>query len=111
MAQIVSLLGHVESELVEVFRGGGGVHYAAFERFHELMAEISRTTLEATLLSRTLPLVPSLADRLETGIDVLDVGCGQGVAILMMASRFPRSRFVGAPGSTATSGQRSSRWP
>ncbi len=32
---------------------------------------------------------------MERGIDVLDVGCGEGVAIRMMAERFPSSRFVG----------------
>jgi 2-polyprenyl-3-methyl-5-hydroxy-6-metoxy-1,4-benzoquinol methylase len=95
LAQLVSLLGQVESAIVDVFRKGGGVDYAAFDRFHELMAESSRTTLEATLLTRTLPLIAGLVDRLEAGIDVLDVGCGEGVAIQMMAQRFPRSRFVG----------------
>ena len=95
LAQLVSLLGTVEGAIVDVFRKGGGLDYSAFERFHDLMAESSRTTLEATLLRRTLPLVPGLVDRLEAGIDVLDVGCGQGVAILMMARRFTRSRFVG----------------
>ena len=39
--------------------------------------------------------VPGLVDRLDSGIDVLDMGCGEGVAIRMMAQRFPRSRFVG----------------
>lgn len=95
LAQFVSLLGNVEGAVVDVFRNGGGVDYPAFTRFHELMAESSRTTLEATLLTRTLPLVPGLTNRLDAGIDVVDVGCGQGVAILMMATRFPRSRFVG----------------
>jgi SAM-dependent methyltransferase len=95
LAQVVALLGQVETPIVDVFRKGGGVDYSAFERFHTLMAESSRTTLEATLLTRTLPLVPGLVDRLEAGIDVLDVGCGEGVAIRMMAQRFPRSRFVG----------------
>jgi 2-polyprenyl-3-methyl-5-hydroxy-6-metoxy-1,4-benzoquinol methylase len=95
LAQIVALLGQVETPIVDVFRRGGGVNYSAFERFHTLMAESSRTTLEATLLTRTLLLVPGLIDRLESGIDVLDVGCGEGVAILMMAQRFPNSRFVG----------------
>jgi 2-polyprenyl-3-methyl-5-hydroxy-6-metoxy-1,4-benzoquinol methylase len=94
-AQYVSVLGQVETAIVDVFRKGGGVNYPAYERFHELMAESSRTTLEATLLTRTLPLVPGLSDRLDAGIDVLDVGCGEGVAIRMMAQRFPRSRFVG----------------
>jgi SAM-dependent methyltransferase len=95
LAQAVSLLAQVENAIVDVFHNGGGVNYSAFERFHDVMAEGSRTTLEATLLTRTLPLIPGLVDRLERGIDVLDVGCGQGVAILMMARRFPRSRFVG----------------
>ena len=95
LAQLVSLLAQVETAIVDVFRKGGGVPYSAFDRFHELMAESSRTTLEATLLDRTLPLVPGLVDRLEAGIDVADVGCGAGVAIMMMARRFPRSRFTG----------------
>lgn len=95
LAQIVALLGQVETAIVEVFRTGGGVGYSAFDRFHTLMAESSRTTLGATLLTRTLPLLPGLVDRLETGIDVLDVGCSEGVAIRMMAERFPQSRFAG----------------
>jgi SAM-dependent methyltransferase len=95
LAQVVSLLGNVESAMVDVFRKGGGLDYSAFDRFHDLMAESSRTTLEATLFSRTLPLVPGLVERLEAGIDALDVGCGQGVAVRMMAQRFTRSRFVG----------------
>jgi SAM-dependent methyltransferase len=95
LAQIVAMLGQVESAIVDVFRNGGGVDYRAFARFHALMAESSHTTLEATLLTRTLPLVPGLVDGLEAGIDVLDMGCGEGVAIRMMGKRFPRSRFVG----------------
>jgi 2-polyprenyl-3-methyl-5-hydroxy-6-metoxy-1,4-benzoquinol methylase len=95
VAQMVALLAQVESAIVDVFRKGGGVPYTAFDRFHELMAESSRTTLEATLLDRTLPLVPGLVQKLETGIDALDVGCGAGVAVRLMARRFPRSRFTG----------------
>ena len=95
LAQLVSLLGNVESGIVNVFREGGGVGYESFARFHDLMAESSRTTLEATLLGRTLPRVPGLVERLESGIDVLDVGCGQGVAIRIMARHYPRSHFVG----------------
>jgi 2-polyprenyl-3-methyl-5-hydroxy-6-metoxy-1,4-benzoquinol methylase len=95
LAQLVALMGLVETPIVDVFRKGGGVHYSAFDRFHELMAESSRTTLSATLLEHTLPRVPGLVARLDSGIDVVDVGCGEGVAVLMMASRFPRSRFTG----------------
>jgi SAM-dependent methyltransferase len=100
VAQFVSLMGNVESDIVEVFRKGGGLGYSAFSRFHELMAEESAAMLEATLLTRTLPLVEGLAERLERGIDVADIGCGRGRAILMMARQFPRSRFVGIDFST-----------
>jgi 2-polyprenyl-3-methyl-5-hydroxy-6-metoxy-1,4-benzoquinol methylase len=39
--------------------------------------------------------VPSLVGRLEAGIRVLDVGCGRGKAINLMARTFPNSRFIG----------------
>jgi SAM-dependent methyltransferase len=82
LAQLVSTLGNVEDRIVDVFRRGGGVGYDAYERFHDWMSEASRTTLEATLLTRVLPQVPGLTPRLESGIDVLDVGCGLGDAVI-----------------------------
>jgi trans-aconitate methyltransferase len=36
-----------------------------------------------------------LEPRLERGIDVVDVGCGRGKALMHLARRFPRSRFTG----------------
>jgi len=95
LARFVSMLGVVEPELVDVFRSGGGLPYAAYPRFHEVLAEEGRTVLEANLLAHTLPLVHGLVDRLEAGIDVADVGCGRGVAVALMARRFPHSRFAG----------------
>jgi len=95
LTQYVALLGNVEQAVVDVFRRGGGLDYAAFPRFHALMAEDSARVMEATLHTRTLQLVPGLPDRLEAGIDVADVGCGRGGAILLMARRFARSRFLG----------------
>jgi SAM-dependent methyltransferase len=95
LAQLVAILGAVESDIVDVFRRGGGLGYEVFHRLHDWMSESSRTTLEATLLSRTLPQVPGLVDALRAGIDVLDVGCGRGEAVVLMAEAFPASRFVG----------------
>jgi ubiquinone/menaquinone biosynthesis C-methylase UbiE len=42
-----------------------------------------------------LPLIPGIIDRLKLGIDVLDIGCGQGHAINVMARAYPNSRFTG----------------
>jgi SAM-dependent methyltransferase len=91
----VSCVGAVEPEIVRCFRRGGGVPYAAFTDFHEHMRSLSAQVLDDTLVESTLPLVPGLIERLRRGIDVLDVGCGSGHAINLMARAFPRSRFTG----------------
>ena len=94
-AQFIPVLASVEDRIVECFKHGGGVPYSAFERFHEVMAEDSGQTVVAALTDHILPLVPGLTERLEEGIDVLDVGCGSGRALNLMARNFPQSRFVG----------------
>lgn len=93
--QFIPLLAGVEQQVVECFRHGGGVPYSAYERFHALMAEDSATVHDAALLDGILPLVPGALDRLNAGIDVADIGCGQGHAINLTAQAFPASRFTG----------------
>lgn len=94
-AQYVSLMGSVEDKIVRCFEEGGGLGYEHFPRFHEVMAEDSAQTVLSALESDILPLVPGLSDRLSTGIDVLDVGCGRGWAVNQLASTYPDSRFTG----------------
>ena len=94
-AQFIPVLASVEDRIVECFQKGGGVPYSAFGRFHEVMAEDSGQTVVSALVDHILPLVPGLTSRLEEGIDVLDVGCGSGRALNLLARRFPDSRFVG----------------
>jgi SAM-dependent methyltransferase len=93
--QWVACLGGVETQIVECFEKGGGVPYSEFERFHEIMLGESGPIFDETLVQTTLPLVPGLVPRLEAGIDVVDVGCGSGHAINVMARAFPKSRFAG----------------
>lgn len=93
--QFIGVLGGVETAIVERFREGGGTAYADYDRFHDVMAEDSGQTVVARLFDAVLPLAPGLTDRLEAGIDVMDAGCGAGRALVRMAERFPRSRFVG----------------
>ncbi len=95
MTQFLALCGDVEDEIVESFKHGGGVPYAKFGKFQELMAEESAGIVDASLLDVTLPLISGMVDRLKEGIDVLDIGCGQGHAINTMARAFPKSRFTG----------------
>ena len=94
-SQYISLLGGVEDEIVECFKKGGGVPYAKFPRFHDVMAEDSGQSVLSSLESHIVPLVPHLAERLASGIQMLDVGCGRGRILNRLAELYPKSRFTG----------------
>ena len=94
-AQWVPMLARAEDAVVTRFREGGGTQYCEYCGFHHVMAEESAQTAVAPLFDAILPLVPGLDARLERGIDVLDAGCGSGRVLVAMASRYPRSRFIG----------------
>lgn len=93
--QFIPVMCSVEDELLECFKSGGGVPYEKFHRFHEVMAEDSGQNFRNNMLSKILPLVKGLVDRLDDGIKVLDVGCGSGTALNTMAKIFPNSTFLG----------------
>ena len=99
-AQWIPTLATVEDDIVECFRDGGGVPYERFDRFHEVMAEESNQTVLSVLLTHILPLIPGVEQQLEAGIPALDLGCGRGRALLMLAERFPASSFRGYDLST-----------
>jgi len=94
-AQYAALFGELEQQVVECFRNGGGVPYSAMPRFQALQAEESAQIHDAGLIDVTLPIVDGLVDRLRAGIDVIDIGCGQGHAANLIAAAFPASRVTG----------------
>ncbi len=77
-------------------RNGGGV---GFEEFGDAIIKgIDRgnaPSQRAFLTTRWLPGVPGLAERLEPGIRVADVGCGTGTAAILMARAYPNCHVVG----------------
>lgn len=81
--------------LATCFREGGGVPAATYAGFVRLMSEVSGEVFDARLLDTIVPLVPGLADRLAGGSEVVDIGCGAGHALTLLAAAFPRSRFTG----------------
>ncbi len=95
VAMFLPHLGEVEQKIVGCFREGGGLPYSEFPRFHALMAEQSAMVFDVALVDVVLPLVDGLPDRLRSGADVADFGCGSGHAINVMAQAFPASRFTG----------------
>ena len=93
--QFIGQMGKVEDEVVESFRTGRGVPYTSYDSFHRLMAEISTQRFDTGLVQNVVPLVPDLADALDTGIDFADIGCGSGHAVNLLAKAYPASRFHG----------------
>lgn len=95
VSMIIPLLAEVEQKIIGCFRAGGGLPYSEFPRFHALMAEQSAVVFDNALVEVVLPLVEGLVERLQSGVDVADFGCGSGHAINVMAQAFPGSRFTG----------------
>jgi 2-polyprenyl-3-methyl-5-hydroxy-6-metoxy-1,4-benzoquinol methylase len=95
VAQFIPLLCEVEQKVIGCFSAGGGLPYSEFPRFHSLMAEMSGVGFDAALVDVVLPLVDGLVERLRSGADVADFGCGSGHAINVLARAFPASRFTG----------------
>ncbi len=94
-AQNIALMGSMEERTLHCFRSGEGTRYEDYPCFHEVMAEDSAQTVAAALFDHILPLIPGITERLDSGIEVLDAGCGRGQALMDLAARFPYSHFTG----------------
>nr|XP_054758031.1 S-adenosylmethionine-dependent methyltransferase Rv2258c-like [Lytechinus pictus] len=97
LACALPVQSQVFENIVECFRKDGprGVPYDYFDKFHGFMSQCSNIWWGKNLVSCFLPTVPGLTDKLESGITVLDVGCGEGGASILMAKQYPNSRFIG----------------
>ncbi len=82
--------------LAEAFHTGIGLSYD--DHGEGCARGIERMTAwgkQYMLVPKILPMIPGLVERLHAGIQVADVGCGAGRAIIVMAENFPNSTFVG----------------
>jgi 2-polyprenyl-3-methyl-5-hydroxy-6-metoxy-1,4-benzoquinol methylase len=79
------------------FLTGQGVGFDHYPKFQQFMSELSNAKHEQVLIQTFLPSVDAgnLIERLKQGIAVCDIGCGEGVALNLMARAFPNSRFLG----------------
>lgn len=83
--------------VIHGFQTGDGVPYSCYPKFQAFMTELADAKHREVLVDKFLPTVDdgNLISRLNTGIRVCDLGCGEGVASLLMAEAFPKSTFVG----------------
>lgn len=83
-------------KLIQKFKDGGGIPLNEFDKDEFIGLErMTASWFDNLLLTEWIPAVPRVKNNLENGIDVADVGCGRGRAIIKLAQAFPNSRFVG----------------
>jgi len=93
--QWFSVLASVEDKILDCFKNGGGLSYSDYTRFHEVMADESHQTVIVPLIDQLLPHAGDIISKLNEGINVMDLGCGSGLALVEMAKSFPKSTFTG----------------
>ena len=89
--------GQTIPKIIDCFRNGGGISLS------EQHPDVPRITerLSAPLFQNFLTkvwiaqLLPDVHQKLSTGAEVADVGCGAGRALVEMAHAYPRSHFSG----------------
>jgi SAM-dependent methyltransferase len=83
--------------VVEGFKTGAGVTYDHYPKFQAFMSQLANAKHRRVLVDRFLPSVDDgrLIERMRAGIRVCDLGCAEGVALMLMAKAFPQSRFLG----------------
>lgn len=79
------------------FKTGKGIAFSQYPEFQHFMGQLADAKHRQVLIRHFLPSVDNgkLVERLKNGIRVCDLGCGQGLAVNLMANAFPRSTFVG----------------
>jgi ubiquinone/menaquinone biosynthesis C-methylase UbiE len=83
--------------VIKGFYTGSGVGYDHYPQFQAFMTELANAKHREVLVDTFIPAVDDgrLLIRLHTGIRVCDLGCGEGLATILMAQAFPDSRFIG----------------
>jgi SAM-dependent methyltransferase len=83
-------------KILEAFRTGKGMGW--HEHDHRLFRgteRFFRPGYKAHLVAEWIPALDGVAEKLERGATVADVGCGHGASTVLMAQAYPNSTFVG----------------
>jgi 2-polyprenyl-3-methyl-5-hydroxy-6-metoxy-1,4-benzoquinol methylase len=81
--------------IAHAYRTGTGVPYADYG-FHDIQAAWTRPAFIHHLTTTWLPAIPEVYEKLRTGTArVCEIGCGEGVAAVQIATTYPGVRVDG----------------
>jgi 2-polyprenyl-3-methyl-5-hydroxy-6-metoxy-1,4-benzoquinol methylase len=85
-----------EPKIAERFRTGEGYAYGEHDaRLFEGTERFFGGGYRALLVAAWIPALDGVEEKLRAGGRVADVGCGHGIATIVMARAYPASTFVG----------------
>lgn len=96
--QEIPLLTHCAMEPVyKGFSTGEGVSYDHYPRFQDFMTQLANAKHCEVLVDQFLPSIEGgkVLKQLRSGIRICDLGCAEGIAVMLMAEAFPNSEFIG----------------
>jgi SAM-dependent methyltransferase len=93
------MVSHIAEDLKRhpaFYRSGDSYFYDAHgQEFSKDARALTKHIVPLAYKFMVIPSVPGLKERLDVGMNVLDVGCGSGLLMIELAKVFPNCRFVG----------------
>ncbi|XP_063971123.1 S-adenosylmethionine-dependent methyltransferase Rv2258c-like [Lytechinus pictus] len=93
----IPMFSSVFSDMLEILKKDGprGHELSTIEPFHEFDKQYGSAWYNHCFIQEFIPSHPEIEAKLESGIRMMDVGCGAGIATRLLAQKFPKSQFVG----------------
>jgi SAM-dependent methyltransferase len=96
MSRLLPALTTMLDTISDGFRSGQGVSQDDYPiELYETMWRKNANRLSKFLVQQWIPLIDGLAEKLDSGARVCQIGCENGPALILLAQAFPRSQYFG----------------